>query len=73
MSDINAENRVIVVALLAAAGLSAPPEEIDRLTELYRSIRRQLAMVHAADVGQADPSNVFRAGEVGTGSLRGVA
>lgn len=72
MSDINEENRAIVVALLTAAGLSAPPEEIDRLAELYRSLRRQLAMVHAADVGDVDPCNVFRAGDVGA-NLRGAA
>lgn len=73
MSEPTAENRAIVVSLLTAAGLSAPPEEIDRLAELYRSMRRQLAMIHAADVGNADPSNVFRAADVGAATLRGVA
>ncbi|MFN0030335.1 MAG: hypothetical protein ACKV2O_24540 [Acidimicrobiales bacterium] len=73
MSDTTTENRAIVVALLTAAGLSAPPEEIDRLTQLYRSLRRQLAMVHAANVGDADPSNVFRAADVGALTMRGVA
>jgi hypothetical protein len=60
------ENRIIVRALLDAAGLRPPPEEVERLVELYGPIRRQLAMIHAADVGDADPSNVFRAGELGS-------
>lgn len=65
MPEATSENLAIVRALLDAAGLKPPPEEVDRLAELYGPIRRQLAMVHAADVGDVDPSNVFRAGEVG--------
>ncbi|MCC6438563.1 MAG: hypothetical protein IT196_26310 [Acidimicrobiales bacterium] len=65
MPEATSENLAIVRALLDAAGLQPPPEEVDRLAELYGPIRRQLAMVHAADVGDVDPSNVFRAGEVG--------
>lgn len=63
--DPTSEHLAIVRALLDAAGLRPPPEEVDRLAELYGPIRRQLALVHAADVGDADPANVFRAGEVG--------
>jgi hypothetical protein len=51
--------------MLAAAGLRPPPEEVERLAELYGPIRKQLAMVHAVDLGDADPATVFRAGEVG--------
>lgn len=59
------ENLTLVQAMLSAAGLQAPPEEVERLAELYGPMRRQLAMIHAADVGDADPAEVFRAAEVG--------
>jgi hypothetical protein len=59
------DNLAIVTAALAAAGLQPPPEEAERLAELYGPIRKQLALVHAADLGDADPATVFRAGEVG--------
>jgi hypothetical protein len=59
------DNLAIVTAALAAAGLRPPPEEVERLAELYGPIRKQLAMVYAADVGDADPATVFRAGETG--------
>lgn len=65
MPSATEENRAIVQAMLTAAGLQPPPEEVERLAELYGPIRKQLAMVHAADVGGVDPSNVFRAGEIG--------
>ncbi|MEZ5265286.1 MAG: hypothetical protein AB7O92_33940 [Acidimicrobiia bacterium] len=65
MPEATNDNAPIVRALLDAAGLQPPPEEVDRLVELYGPIRRQLAMIHAADVGGVDPSNVFRAGELG--------
>jgi len=65
VSTVTDENRAIVQALLTAAGLRPPAEEVERLAELYGPIRRQLAMIHAADVGGVDPSNVFRAGEIG--------
>lgn len=59
------ENLTLVQAMLDAAGLQAPPEEVERLAELYGPVRRQLAMIHAADVGDADPAEVFLAAEVG--------
>jgi len=62
---VTAENLTIVQSLLQAAGLQPPPEEVERLAELYGPIRRQLAMIYAADLGDVDPSNVFRAGEIG--------
>lgn len=58
------EDLVIVNALLDAAGLKPPPEEVDRLGELYGPIRRQLALIYAADISSADPASVFRAGEL---------
>ncbi len=62
---VTAENLTIVQAMLTASGLQPSVEEVERLAELYGPIRRQLAMIHAADVGDVDPSNVFRAGELG--------
>ncbi len=62
--SVTAENLTIVQALLDASGLQPPPEEVERLAELYGPIRRQLAMIHAADVGNVDPSNVFRSGDI---------
>lgn len=59
------ENLTLVQAMLDAAGLQAPPEEVERLAELYGPVRRQLAMIHAADVGDADPAEVFLAADVG--------
>ena len=65
MGDPSPDNLAIVQAMLSAAGLRPPPEEVERLAELYGPIRKQLAMVHAADLGDADPATVFRAGETG--------
>lgn len=59
------DDQTVVQALLQAAGLAPSPEEVERLGELYRPIRRQLALIHAADVGSVDPACVFRAGEIG--------
>lgn len=65
MADEQIPDLVIVQAMLAAAGLTPPGPEVERLTELYGPMRRQLAMLYAADIGDADPASVFRAGEVG--------
>ena len=61
--EATAENKLIVESLLAAAGLQPPPEEVARLAQLYGPIRRQLAMIHAAPVGDVDRATVFRAGQ----------
>lgn len=65
MPEATADNVTIVRALLDAAGLQPPPVEVERLAELYGPIRRQIAMIYAADIGDVDPANVFRAGEIG--------
>ena len=65
VADPLTQNQVIVQAMLDAAGLAPPASEIERLVQLYGPMRRQLAMLYAADVGDADPASVFRAGEVG--------
>jgi len=66
VAEASEENRTIVNALLAAAGLRPPAEEVERLAELYEPMRRQLASLYAADVGDVDPASVFRAGEIAT-------
>lgn len=63
-SDAGPDLQTITV-LLDAAGLRPPPEEVERLAELYGPIRRQLAQIYAAEIGGSDPASVFRAGEVG--------
>ena len=65
MTEPTPDNLAIVRAALDAAGLRPPAEEVERLAELYGPIRKQLAMVHAADLGDADPAPVFRAAEIG--------
>ena len=63
MLEATVENQLIVESLLAAAGLHPPPEEVARLAQLYGPIQRQLAMIHAAPVGDVDRATVFRAGQ----------
>lgn len=58
-------DRQLVAGLLQAAGLNPPPEEVDRLTELYPALRRSLDRFHAVDVGDEVAAAVFRAGELG--------
>jgi hypothetical protein len=65
VTETSPENLALVQAMLSAAGLQPPPEEVERLADLYGPMRRQLAMIHRADVGDADPAEVFRAAEVG--------
>lgn len=65
MTKTSPENLVLVQALLNAAGLQPPQQEVERLAELYGPLRRQLTMIHSADVDDADPAEVFHAGEVG--------
>lgn len=55
------EARVTVVALLGAAGVDPPPEEVDRLAALYPGLRRSLDRYHAIDVGDEVTAAVFRA------------
>jgi hypothetical protein len=55
----------LVPALLAAAGLRPPPQEVERLTELYGGMQRQLAALWALDLDDEGPASVFRAAEVG--------
>lgn len=61
MSEI--DDATTVRALLGHAGLRPPPEEVERLTQLYGGVRRQLDRLYAVDLGSADLASVYRAGE----------
>jgi hypothetical protein len=60
------EAREQVVAMLAAAGLDPPEDEVDRLAALYPGLRRSLDRFHAVDAGDEVMAAVFRAAETGT-------
>lgn len=62
--ELETDDATVVRALLGHAGLRPPPEEVDRLIQLYGGIRRQLDRIYAVDLGSADPAPVFRAGEL---------
>lgn len=57
-------DRTTTAALLAAAGVTVPDEEVDRLGGLYGGIRRTMERFHAVDVGDEVPAAIFRAGDV---------
>lgn len=63
VSENERDDRQAVATLLAAAGLSPPPEEVDRLAGLYPGLRRSLDRFHAVDAGDEVTAAVFRAGE----------
>jgi hypothetical protein len=56
-----------VAALLAAAGLSVPGPEVERLAELYPALRRSMDRMYEIDTGDELPASLFRAAE-GTGT-----
>ena len=62
--DADADARSQVAALLAAAGLTPPEDEIDRLAALYPGLRRSIDRFHAIDTGDEVTAAVFRAGEL---------
>lgn len=55
-----------VRALLAAAGLSPPDDEVERLAGLYPGLRSTADRFHAIDAGDAVQAAVFRAGPTNT-------
>ena len=63
--DDGGQAQAQVAALLAAAGLDLPEDEIDRLAALYPGLRRSLDRFHAVDVGDEVTAAVFRAAETG--------
>lgn len=71
MSDDETEadwNVRTVWALLAAAGLSPPDDEVERLAGLYPGLRRTADRFHAIDAGDAVQAAVLRAGVPATAS-----
>ena len=61
-------DRETTAALLAAAGVTVPDEEVERLSGLYGGIRRTVERFHAVDVGDEVPAAIFRAGDVEVGA-----
>lgn len=57
-----------VATLLAAAGLTVPDNEIERLAGLYPALRRSVDKMYEVDTGDEVPAAVFRAAETGTGA-----
>jgi hypothetical protein len=49
----------IVTALLAAAGLRPPPEELTILTSLYVRFARERAALARIDFGPSEPATTF--------------
>lgn len=61
MSD---EETEAVEVLLREAGLrDVPPDEVQRLAELYPGLRRSADRFHEIEVGDEVTAAVFRAGE----------
>jgi hypothetical protein len=51
-----------VAALMKAAGLNPPADELERLAGLYPGLRAAADRFHRCDVGDEVPAAVFRAG-----------
>lgn len=61
-----------VATLLAAAGLTVPDNEIQRLADLYPGLRRSVDKMYEIDTGDEVPAAVFRAAEVTGTKIAGV-
>lgn len=65
------ENLQTVKALLGAAGLAPPEDEVERLAGLYPALRKTLDRFHDVDAGDEVTAAVFRADLAdGTGEAR---
>ncbi len=62
------ENLQTVRALLGAAGLTPPEEEVERLAGLYPGLRKSIDRFHDIDVGDEVTAAVFRADDTVGGS-----
>lgn len=51
-----------VRALLGAAGLDPPEDDLRSLTAMYADVRLQLAALWAVELGEVDPATVYRPG-----------
>lgn len=61
LSAVSDDPQVTVRALLAAAGVQPPEEEIERLAGLYPGLRAAVDRFHRVDAGDEVPAAVFRA------------
>ena len=68
--DDAVEDEVIVRALLAAAGLDIPDDEVDRLAHLYPGLRRSVDRYYEVPVGDEVTAAVFRADDQDLGGAR---
>ncbi|MGH1492839.1 MAG: hypothetical protein ACRBK7_26165 [Acidimicrobiales bacterium] len=63
MEDTEAENLRQVTALLSAAGVRPPDDEIERLARLYPGVRKTADRFHRVDVGDEVTAAVFKAAQ----------
>ena len=73
MDDVNGGaigEEKMVRALLGAAGLDVPDDEIDRLTKLYPSVRRSVDRYYRVPVGDEVTAAVYRAVDATPGDER---
>lgn len=68
--DEAVEDEVIVRALLAAAGLDIPDDEVGRLAHLYPGLRRSVDRYYEVPVGDEVTAAVFRADDEDLGGGR---
>lgn len=69
MDDAIGED-VTVRALLAAAGLDVPGDEVDRLAKLYPGLRRSVDRYYRVPVGDEVTAAVYRAVDAAPGDRR---
>lgn len=63
-------DEAIVRALLAAAGLDIPDDEVERLAHLYPGLRRSVDRFYEVPVGDGVTAAVFRADDQDVGGGR---
>lgn len=68
--DEAVEGQAIVRALLAAAGLDIPEDEIGRLAQMYPGLRRSVDRYYDVPVGDEVTAAVFRAEDQDLGGGR---
>jgi hypothetical protein len=68
--DEAVEDEMIVRALLAAAGLDIPDDEVGRLAQMYPGLRRSVDRYYEVPVGDEVTAAVFRADDQDLGAER---
>jgi hypothetical protein len=59
-----------VAVLLAAAGLTVPDNEVQRLAQLYPGLRRSVDRMYEVPTGDEVPAALFQASEARAAELR---